>query len=260
VKNINWTQYVAAIFLLLLALLRAVYPEDVINMDSVFLGLIASALILSLIPLKSLRSLKAAGIEVTIDSLQVKGAVGSLKLDRVENQKLRRKLETLAPMLGVVMGARVLWIDDRPEKVTGERRLLRALGVVVVNTISSDNALEIIETDNDFDLIVTDIQRKGEYYKKTDGIKIHDGVNFIKWLRTEYKDPIVRALPVAFYAAYDWKRLVEFTRPARDLTPQASISNSVSEFVPKVINQLVEARAMPITAPESKIPTGLRGP
>ena len=83
-KSINWTQYVAAIFLLLLALLRAVYP-DVIHMDSVFLGLIASALILSLIPLKSLRSLKAAGIEVTIDSLQVKGAVGSLKLDRVEN-------------------------------------------------------------------------------------------------------------------------------------------------------------------------------
>jgi len=257
-KNRKWIQYAAASFLLALALLRAIYPEDVIRMDPVFLGLVAAALILLLIPLSSLRSLKAAGIELTLESPQIKGAVGSLNLDRLENEKLRRKLETLAPMLDVVHGARVLWIDDRPEKVTGERRLLRALGVTVVSAISSDAALAILNTDNDFDLIVTDVQREGEYYKKTGGVKIHDGVNFIRWLRTENKDPTTREIRVVFYAAYDWQRLAEFTRPARELAPEASISNSISDFVPKVITQLVEARAAPIKAPESKIPTGIR--
>jgi CheY-like chemotaxis protein len=254
----KWLQYAAAGFLLVIALLRAMYPQLVTSMDSVFLGLVAAALILILIPLKNLRSLKAAGIEVTIESPQVKGAVGSLKLDRLENQKLRSKLEALAPVLGVVNGARVLWIDDRPEKVTGERRLLRALGVVVANAISSDSALEILKTDNDFDLIVTDIQREGDYYKITDGVKIHDGVNFITWLRTECKDPIAKEIPVIFYAAYDWQRLVDFTRPARELTPEASISNSVLDFVPKVVHQIIVARSTPIQSPESKIPTGLR--
>ena len=257
-KNGKWLQYAVASFLLALAFLRAIYPEDVICMDSVFLGLVAAALVLVLIPLSNLRSLKAAGIELMIDSPQVKGAVGSLNLNQLENKKLRRKLETLAPMLGVVRGARVLWIDDRPEKITGERRLLRALGVTVVNAISSDNALGILKTDNDFDLIVTDVQREGEYYKNTGGVKIHDGVNFIRWLRTEYKDPSVKDVRVIFYAAYDWQRLVEFTRPARELTPEASISNSISDFVPKAITQLVDARATPIQAPESKIPTELR--
>lgn len=254
----NWPQYTAALFLTMLAMLRAIYPELMTSMDSVFLGLIAAALILFLFPLKDLRSLKAAGIEVTIDSPQVKAAVGSLKLDQLESQKLRRKLQTLAPMLGVISGARVLWIDDKPEKIIGERRLLRALGVVVVNALSSTMALNILRADNDFDLIISDVQREGDFYKKTGGVDIHDGVNFVTWLRTEYKDLTIKTVPVIFYAAYDWKRLVEFTRPARELHPEARISNSIAEFVPVVIHQLIDARATPILAPESKIPTALR--
>jgi CheY-like chemotaxis protein len=253
----KWAQYAAAGLLLLLALVRAIYP-DLLNIDAISLGLIAAALLLILVPLRNVRSLKAAGIELTIESPQVKGAVASLRLDRVENQKLRRKLETLSPMLRVVSGARVMWIDDCPEKVTGERRLLRALGIVVVNASSSDRALEILKTDNDFDLIVSDVQRSGDYYTKTEGCKIHDGVNFVKWFRTEYADPVVKALPVIFYAAYDWQRLAKFTQPARDLAPGADMSNSVSGLVPKVVAQLVEARAAPIQAPESKIATPLK--
>ncbi len=253
-KYEEWSQYAAAIFLLVIALVRAIYPENMIRMDSTFLVLVGTALALAVIPLKSLRSLKAAGVELTIESPQVKGAVESLNIDQLENQKLHRKLEALAPLFGVVRGARVLWIDDHPEKVTGERRLLRALGVVVINASSSDIALELIRSDNDIDLIVTDVHREGNYYKYTGGIEVHDGVNFIKWLRTEYKDPIITDVRVVFYAAYDWQRLVTFTRPARELAPEASISNSISDLVPKVIAQLVDARATPIQAPESKIP------
>lgn len=161
-------------------------------------------------------------------------------------------------LLPVVAGAKVLWIDDRPEKIIGERRLLRALGVTVVPVISSIHAREILSADNDFDLIISDVQREGETYKITGGVDIHEGVNFVVWLRTLFSDPCVKEIPVLFYAAYDWPRLVEFTRPARETTPEPGISNSVADFVPKVLLALAESRESTISLPSEKTPTEIR--
>ena len=86
------------------------------------------------------------------------------------------------------------------------------------------------------------------------GIDIHEGVNFIVVLR-KHKDPNIRVIPVIFYAAYDWERLVQFTRPARELTPEAEISNSMDDFLPKTIRRLADERSKPIEFSKVKKPT-----
>lgn len=74
----------------------------------------------------------------------------------------------------------MLWIDDHPEEIIGERRVLRALGVLVVSTNSSKSARAILEQDNDFDLIVSDLQRPSEPRSR---FKRYGGIEFIKELR-----------------------------------------------------------------------------
>jgi len=207
-------QIAAAVMLLGLAAARVLWPEFALKADAIFLTLVAVGLALLVIPLKTIKSLKAAGVELSLDAPHVQGAVASLNLNRIEDAKLRGRLQVLSHLLPVVAGSRLLWIDDRPEKIIGERRLLRALGVTVVPATSSNEARELLRADKDFDLIVSDVQRSGDTHQVTGGVDIHEGVNFIVWLRTKFNDPFVKEIPVLFYAAYDWPRLIEFTRPA----------------------------------------------
>ena len=91
------------------------------------------------------------------------------------------------------------------------------------------------------------MQRKGTSYKEVpEGVEIHEGVNFIVKLRA-HADPNIRNIPVVFFAAYPQDKLVRFTQPARVLEPEAEISNSVDDFVPKVIRCLAEERSKPIS-------------
>jgi CheY-like chemotaxis protein len=151
----------------------------------------------------------------------------------------------------------VLWIDDRPHNLLAERRLFRALGVHVVPAVSSERAAAILEEDNDFDLILTDVQRKDDVYRATGGPPIHGGVNFIRVLRT-HEDPAVRSLPVIFYAAYEWERLVDFTRPARELQPEAGMANRLIDLLPEVVRVLAEARSRPLAVAQKKEATAPR--
>ena len=48
----------------------------------------------------------------------------------------------------------MIWIDDKPYNILGARRMLRALNIDVTTATSSEMAQEILETDNDFDLII----------------------------------------------------------------------------------------------------------
>ena len=157
-----------------------------------------------------------------------------------------------------IRGSRVLWIDDNPHNILGVRRLLRALGINIVSAVSSEAAESILETDNDFDLIVTDVQRMGDSHKITGGVIIHEGVNYIIRLR-EHPDPVIAHMPVIFYAAYEWEKLVKHTRPVRELLPEPEISNAAPDFVVKVVNTLAIQRATPIKYSELKVPTYLGG-
>lgn len=256
-------KFAGAGVLIALALIRLAYHASLAGrMDSVFFALIGVALLLLLVPLDRVRSLKAAGLEFSLDQPQVQGAITGLGLDRIHNQEIRARLARMPHQLAVIRGSRVLWIDDRPHTILGERRLLRALGVEVVHAISSEQAEHILGADNDFDLLITDVQRAGTSYRRTGGIDIHEGVNFLVTLRTDYPDPQVRALPVIFYAAYPWTDLVEWTRPAWEHLPspdlpKPELANSALDLVPKVVKLLADARATPILAKEKKTPTSL---
>jgi CheY-like chemotaxis protein len=207
------------------------------------------------IPWDQLTSFKAAGVEITLQQPAIKAAMAGLGLDRVKDEQLRSELLRMGSELQLVHGSKVLWIDDKPHNLLGGRRLLRALGVTVVSVISSKAAEQVLASDNDFDLLITDVQRLGDTYKEVGGIDLHEGVNFIVKLRRN-SDANIKNMPVIFYAAYDWERLVEFTRPAREVQPEPGISNSVLDFVPKVIRRLAEQRARQIVYSGEKEATG----
>lgn len=247
-----------AVLLVILAILRVVFHETLFpKMDITFFSLLAFAFFVLVLPWEQLKSLKAGGVEISLEKPTVQAAISGLGLDRVNDDKLKHQLSKLEEELKIASGSRVIWIDDKPHNVLGARQMLRALNIDVAMTTSSEMAIETLNIDNDFDLIISDVQRKGDYYKLVeDGIEIHDGVNFIVVLRT-HPDPNIRVLPVIFYAAYDWERLVKFTRPARELVPEAQISNSMEDFIPKVIKSLAEERSKPIAFSKAKKSTSV---
>ncbi|MGH2354539.1 MAG: response regulator [Chloroflexota bacterium] len=58
-------------------------------------------------------------------------------------------------------GASVLWVDDRPENNTYERRALEALGLAITLSRSTDDALEKLPAGR-FDVVITDMGRPGD--------------------------------------------------------------------------------------------------
>jgi CheY-like chemotaxis protein len=247
------------------------------RMDDTFLVLLAAAAVIALVPWERLTSLTAGQFEFVLERPQVAGALRGLETSRVEDKEVRRLLTELAPQIETIAGSRVLWIDDVPYSVLGERRLLRALGVDVIPARSSEEALGELAKDNDFDLVITDVQRHGSSYKrvetggpvidtreedgyltikKADGTTlydIHEGVNFVVAELRKYPDESVRALPVVFYASYPMDDLVEFT----EIVPDAPASNSVDGLLSHVIPALTDARENPIKVPRAKKPTGI---
>lgn len=249
-----------AIAIILIALFRIVFFEFAkARIDDTSLLLLALAIVVYFVPWDRLRSFKAAGLEVTIDLPQVNAAVDAIELDRVENEKLRQSIKAISPLLPRIRNAHVLWIDDKPHEILGERRLLRALGVNITPANSSEVADKILEADNDFDLIITDVQRLGRGHPETGTADIHEGVNFIIQLRKR-ENRVLRSMPVVFYAAYDWTRLEKFTRPARLLRPEPRITNSIDDLVTESVRQLADSRTHPLKVNAKKAPTDPRWP
>lgn len=247
-----------ALLLVVLAVVRVVFHEALsAKMDITFFLLLAFAFLIVVLPWGELKTFKAGGLEISLEKPTIQAAISGLDLDKVSDDKLQKQLSKLEDELKLANGSRVIWIDDKPNNILGARRLLRALNIDVTMAISSELAQEILNGDNDFDLIISDVQRKGVNYKHVkNGIEIHEGVNFIVILR-KHKDINVRLLPVIFYAAYDWERLVNFTRPARELMPEAQISNSMEDFLPKVIKCIAGERSRPIAFSREKKPTSV---
>jgi len=253
----RFSKWVLSIVLVVAAIARWIFYEAVSErMDVTFLGLILAAFLIHVIPWGRLTSFKAAGVEISLQAPQVQAAISGLGLGRIQDRQLRDRLAKMGDELQAVRGSRVLWIDDKPHNVIGERRLLRALGIHVVMATSSEAAEATLNADNDFDLIVSDVQRLGDSHTVVGGEPIHEGVNLVVKLRG-HDDPTIRSMPVVFYAAYDWPRLVEFTRPAREMLPEPEISNTSIDFVPKVIKRLAEVRAVPLVCSGKKRPTSV---
>lgn len=247
------TKIVLSFLLIILVIVRWIFYDIAsTRLDTVALTLIVSAILLYVVPWENLRTFKAAGLELTLEQSAVKSAIDSLHLDKGKHKLLIEQLSRLEDDLQSLREAKILWIDDRPYPLIGVRRLFRSLGVSIVSATSSAKAKDILDSDNDFDLIITDIQRY-ETNPAAPGRHppSHDGVDFILKLR-KHNDQILRTMPVIFYAAYSWEILVELTRPVREIQPEPDISNSVSDFVPKVIKRLAISRAIPISSDEKE--------
>ena len=272
---------VLSLVLVIFAITRFYYYESLnTRMDLVFLSLVLSVFLLWMLPWEQLwdrlRGFSVGGLAISLQQPDVHAAISNISFDDQHlkiigsrtsedvRERLIQRLKSLEGDLQIVRGSRVLWIDDNPHDILGERRLLRALGIDVTPAISSKEAHDILEKDNDFDLIITDVQRQTTEYDAVDnGVQIHGGVNFIVKLRQEEKDDRTKTLPVIFYGAYPWKDLVKYTRRARELLPEPEIpepeiSESVVDLIPKVIRRLSEERLHPIEVSAKKKGTRIR--
>ena len=257
----------AAVAVVLAGLRFAVLDEARFSIDATFLGLLGAAFLILALPWERLRSLKAGGLEGTLEGPRGQGAISALGLDRLEDEQLRARLKAMAPLIGQISGTRVLWIDDKPRKVLGERRLLRALGVDVVAATSSDGAVRELLTDNDFDLIISDVQRAGASHKWIDdaGDPLHEGANFAVLLLRSQDERVLPVPPILFYSAYEWARLRRFTRIATSESPTVEVCRprrakdtpAASDLIGRAIVILSEARSSPISVGANKEPTGV---
>lgn len=249
---------------LLLAAFRVVYFDFASRrMDNTFLLLLVAAVLIHVLPWERLTSFKAAGVEFTLDKPQVKGALEGLGLKRIENKQIQERLSALQQEIEQAKGSRILWIDDKPHEILGERRLLRALGVEIVTATSSAQAKVTLRQDNDFDLIISDIQRPGLLGGRE---TIYDGLYFVKGLREksgksdEPEDEVARSLPVIFYTAYTPQKLaiIESQVGPEAFPKEGEICDTIEGLVTQAIKTLAMVRTSPIKVRSKKKATSAR--
>lgn len=241
----NGLSILLSLVLIALVIVRLIHSTNFAEgMDALFFAIISVAFLVHLIPLDRLTSFKAGGFELALDHPQVEGAVQEITLRQdlsgQEDTRLRKELSRLQSELETIHGSRILWIDDNPHGIVGEKRLIRLLGIGVDTATSSEEAERILEKDNDFDLIVSDVKRGGDK---------HEGANFVVKLRN-HPDHVIRELPVIFYSAYSIRRLADLTQPARDASlpddyrpsVPVEITSDLYALVPKIIRLLADAR------------------
>lgn len=224
-----------------LAIYRVKCPQDSQTwFDSTFILLLAIPPLAFLFPWDRLQTFKAVGIELILESPSSRGAIAGLEMSASDNREIRRTLYKLRDAIEDSKGSRILWTDDHPEEILGERRILRALGVQVVSTNSTNSAKNILEEDNDFDLVISDMQRKSEPKSEFDR---YGGIEYIKRLRSA-NDPISANLPVIFYTAYrpDQVAVILEQISAKNLT-DIFFCYSVEGLIKKVFAVLPVARA-----------------
>ena len=126
--------------------------------------------------------------------------------------------------------------------------MLRALGIEIVPAKpeippAKPHAIyRKIEEDNDFDLIISDIQ-----WLDADDESTYGGMELVKELREKQDDPVIRALPVIFYTAYepyDVETIVKDVGIERFL--KIEFCYSIEELVQKAIMTIAESRSSPI--------------
>ncbi len=209
------------------------------NLDSTLVLLFVVAVLVLVVPWERLKHFKAGGVELDLEQPQVQGALIGMK--DANPEELQKELLRLAPKIEQAKGGRVLWLDDKPHVIVGERRFLRSLGIEIVPA-TPINVREKIEEDNDFDLIISDIQWLDEQDQPTYG-----GMEFVKKLRDDNPDPVISSLPVVFYTGYTPEVVSEIEQEvgiARYLKVEYAFS--IGDLIKQVITLIAESRNNPI--------------
>lgn len=243
--------FIGIILLVIFRILFYSYFKE--RIDDISLTLLIIALLIILIPFEKITSFKAGDVELILERKDVQSSISSLGIEKIELENLKTKLKISEHNLKYLSNSRILWIDDYQNKIVGEKRLLRTLGVNISPAITSDFANDLLKNDCDFDLIITDIQRPGEYYKDNDGIDIHDGVNFIEYA---IKNKLINEItPIIFYAAYDYERLIKFTERTKSLKKEIISVNNIADLIYETINRIAIRKNIKQKITEYKIPT-----
>jgi len=224
-------------------------------LDSTFLLLIMAPLLAFLIPWHRVTTFKAAGVELVLASPSVRGAIEGIKMSSADSRSIRRTLYEFRYAIEDSRGSRVLWIDDHPDEILGERRILRALGIQVVSAKDSDSARGILAEDDDFDLIISDMQRKSEPESQ---FGRYGGIEYIKQIRQSSGDLVVKNLPVIFYTAYRPDQIDTILNQvsAKEL-PDLHFCHSVEGLLKEIFRILPTARAEAIRVSSRKRATDI---
>lgn len=259
------------------------------SVDSTTFILAGIAAVVFTFPWQRLAALKAGPFELSLERAQVKGAIDSVAgaaakevmksggshaqaegVEDVEREKLETLLSQLASEIERAHGGRILWVDDKPARVVAERRLFRALGIETVMVSSCREAGLILMRDNDFDLVITSLEKGAEREAREDIKGEHDfALLFIGWLRGKtsseikelmggavdipVKDTAVKNLVVIVYAAYPLSYIRKRIQSLSDLEPAVEGSATPDDLLKRVIRSLADLRSNPIETPPRKM-------
>lgn len=258
------------------AAVLAIVSVAVNGVNGDFLLLAGLAAVVFAFPWHRLSALKAGPFEFSLEQGQIKGAIDSIDVDGPEKGRIEGVLSRLAADIELARGGRVLWVDDEPKRVVGERRLLRALEIETVMVASCREAAEILKRDDDFDLLITSLEKETE--RKAIKDAENPAVLFVQWLRGKEStgisellgaepgkaidDPVVNSMAVIVYAAYDSLADIRTViRPLNRLEPGVDASRSVDDLLRKAIRSLADYRSNPIeVSKDKKIPARMERP
>ena len=214
--------------------------DKLVSFTTIILGVIVALMV---VPWDKLVHFKAGAFEVSVEK-SFKSAVEGYK-DSKANE-LMDVLTKYKETLPIINGARILWIEDRPTNVLGERRILRALGINIKmgtpDVIDPTPIYKSIETDNDYDLIISDIQWRVNKDEVTYG-----GLEFIRNIRDSKKYSNMQALPVIFYTAYTKEQLETIKEQTKlKFYDNMYFCHDVENLVDRVSKLLVEYRTKPL--------------
>lgn len=252
-KKIRLYQIIAGAGVLIVAIIRLIDIGDLNeSMDNTFLLLLITSIIIFFIPLDSIKSFKAAGVEIELFENKVKNAIDGLDIKQIENEQLLKTILKYRNEIEVIKGSRILWIDDTPHAILGERRILRAIGLDIYSSNNRQTTLNVIERDTDFDLIISDIQWK----KNIDTMSVYyGGIELIQEIRNNFKSESIGSIKTIFYTSYTEQQIKIIDKQTNFLSIENStLCFTIEELIIKVIESLKVIREKPIKVSSKKVP------
>jgi hypothetical protein len=134
------------------------------------------------------------------------------------------------------IGARVLWVDDEPEKLIAHRQVFRRLGIEVITATSTEEAKRELERDADFVLIVQDNLRK----------EINDAKSLVGWLKGVGRQKYRVGAPLVVYS------LDKFD-PSVGADEQDWITKDFGSLLSRVVNEIHGWSGRPLDAPPKSL-------
>jgi hypothetical protein len=81
---------------------------------------------------------------------------------QISRQRRAHVLERARRSEGLLRGALILWVDDQPERILAESRMLQSLGPVIALVDSNDDARHLL-AEGDLDVVISSVERaRGE--------------------------------------------------------------------------------------------------